>query len=184
MLNDEIKFLKTITNIDAAITYDYLLEGEDYIETYYNNKGYQKMTESLKRTDYEFVLIQVKQDLKNYSNLEHKRLFINHIILNIYYFIDKLKQIIIINEKNDEFQNIVLELKKLYKTSYNCVKIIRNELTKDDIKISDIYLYFFSLIEITNNLNLYTKQQLQMKELNNEGFNVYLILISKKIVKI
>lgn len=173
MLNDDIIFLKKITNIDTAITYDYLVEGENYIETYYNNKDYQQMPTVLKRTNYEFILLQVKQDLSNFTKLEQKRLLINFIILNIYYLCYKLKTIIITNGKNEEFENTLSLLKNLYKTSYNCTKILRNELTEKENKISNIYLYFFSLTEIINNLNLYAKQQLQTNELNYKGFNVY-----------
>lgn len=173
MLNDDIKFLKEIANIDSAITYDYLVEGENYIEIYYNNKDYQQMPTVLKRTDYEFILLQVKQDLSNFTKLEQKRLLINFILLNMYYLCYKLKIIIITNEKNEEFENTVSILKNLYKTSYNCTKILRNELTKNENKISDIYLYFCTLTEITNNLNLYTKQQLQVNEISNKNFKIH-----------
>lgn len=169
---NKLKYLEKMVEIQVLTQYYYLKDIEKYIAQYYHLKEYQEMAEIFKMANYELVLLQCKNDLLKFTKQEQlyiKNDYIKLIKINFTYIFNRL----LINKKDENLEESINLIKSFYKILFVCIQQLHNELKNNkNVIISEIFLYFFSLQKIINNVNFYLQQQLKIYDINNKGFAV------------
>lgn len=169
---NKLKYLEKMVEIQVLTQYYYLKDIEKYIAQYYHLKEYQEMAEIFKMANYELILLQCKNDLLKFTKQEQlyiKNDYIKLIKINFTYIFNRL----LTNKKDENLEENINLIKSFYKILFVCIQQLHNELKNNkNVIISEIFLYFFSLQKIINNVNFYLQQQLKIYDINNKGFAV------------
>lgn len=164
-MNNNLNFFQTILDTDIINTFKHLQEYEN-LENNTEQKYLKEQYEQLLFTTNLFKNIQE----------ELKQIKIEQFIIIFNNFIYKFRKFIKITENCNNLDSSISIFKNTLKQEKECLNILYDVLilntNKSNIpKISEIYLYFMTLIIIKKNIENYYLQQLTINDSNTKGFN-------------